>query len=60
MPQLWQKWQTMSAHTGALDSSSRQGISCVGFCARAALGVKRRHHQHRSMTHAGVGAQECS
>ena len=27
VPQLWQKWLMMSAHTGGLLSSSRHGIS---------------------------------
>ena len=33
VPQLWQKWLMMSAHTGGLLRSSRQGMSPTDDCA---------------------------
>lgn len=32
VPQLWQKWDMISAHTGAFDSSSFQGIGSPRGC----------------------------
>ena len=43
MPQLWQKWLMISAHTGGLLSSSRHGISPTDDCA------------HRKVLHQQVG-----
>ena len=37
MPQLWQKWQMMRAHTAGLLSSRPQGIFSTGACRHTTI-----------------------
>lgn len=39
VPQLWQKWEMMSAHVAGLESSRPQGMASSGGRAGAVLRV---------------------
>lgn len=52
MPQLWQKWDTINAHTGALDSRARHGI-WVGVDADGGATADAAMYARSAGVHAG-------